>query len=74
MGIRKIDYSNCDNCLICVGVCPMDVFRHDQQTGRPIIRYLADCMSCFYCETKCPKRAIFVTPDRERRIPLPWIA
>ena len=72
MGIRKIDYSLCNGCEICVDICPMDVLRMDEDTKKPFIKYLRDCQSCFLCEVDCPLEAIYVTPDRERRIPLPW--
>lgn len=72
MGIRKIDYQLCNGCGICVDYCPMDVLRMDEKTKRPFIKYLRDCQSCFLCEIDCPVEAIYVTPDRERRIPLPW--
>jgi NAD-dependent dihydropyrimidine dehydrogenase PreA subunit len=72
MGIRKIDYSKCDSCMICVDICPMDVIRADERTKKPFVKYLTDCMSCFICEMECPQKAIYVTPVRERRIPLPW--
>ena len=71
MGIRKIDYDPCNGCGICVDNCPMDVIR-DEATNKPFIAYLRDCQSCFLCEMDCPVEAIFVTPERERRIPLPW--
>lgn len=72
MGIRKIDYTLCNGCGICVDNCPMDVLRMDKDTKRPFVKYLGDCMSCFLCERDCPETAIYVTPVRERRIPLPW--
>ncbi len=72
MGIRKIDYQLCTGCEICVDECPMDVLRMDKETKKPFIKYLRDCQSCFLCEVDCPVEAIYVTPDRERRIPLPW--
>ncbi len=72
MGIRKIDYHLCTGCGICVDHCPMDVLRMDEETKRPLIAYLRDCQSCFLCERDCPVEAIWVTPVRERRIPLPW--
>jgi NAD-dependent dihydropyrimidine dehydrogenase PreA subunit len=72
MGIRKIDYELCTGCGTCVDHCPMDVIRLDEQTNKAVIMYLRDCQSCFVCEMDCPEEAIFVTPERERRIPLPW--
>lgn len=72
MGIRKIDYQLCNGCEICVDECPMDVLRMDKETKKPFIKYLRDCQSCFLCEVDCPVEAIYVTPVRERRIPLPW--
>ncbi len=72
MGIRKIDYRSCNGCAKCVDSCPMDVLRFDKGLKKPVIKYLRDCMSCFACEEECPKKAIYVTPDREKRIPLPW--
>lgn len=72
MGIRKIDYQLCNACGICIDDCPMDVLRMDKEIKKPFIRYLRDCQSCFLCEEDCPKGAIYVTPDRERRTPLPW--
>ena len=72
MGIRKIDYDLCTECGICAEICPMDVLRIDEETNKPFIAYLRDCQSCFLCEMDCPAEAIYVTPERERRIPLPW--
>ena len=73
MGIRKIDYSLCTGCGICVDVCPMDVLRMNEITKKPVIQYLADCMSCFLCERDCPEKGtIYVSPIRERRVPLSW--
>ncbi len=72
MGIRKIDMVLCIGCGICIESCPMDCLRMDESSRRPIIQYLRDCQSCFMCSRDCPEDAIYVTPERERRIPLPW--
>lgn len=72
MGIRKIDFNKCIGCGICVDNCPMDVIRMNEVVKKPCIQYLRDCQSCYLCELDCPVGAIYVTPERERRIPLPW--
>ncbi len=72
MGIRKIDEAACDGCGICVRNCPMDVLWMDEERRLPLIKYLRDCQACFLCEAECPREAIYVTPVRERRVPLPW--
>ena len=72
MGIRKIDNNLCNGCGICIENCPMDVIRKDEKAGKAFISYLSDCQSCLLCETDCPKGAIYVSPDRERRVMLPW--
>ena len=78
MGIRKIDYELCTGCGTCVENCPMDVIRLDPEiyngetSPKAFIKYLRDCMTCYLCELECPEEAIYVSPERERRIPLPW--
>jgi NAD-dependent dihydropyrimidine dehydrogenase PreA subunit len=72
MGIKRINYDLCTKCGICVEHCAMDVLRMDEATGRPFVKYIRDCQSCFLCEQHCPQGAIYVTPFNEKREPLPW--
>ena len=72
MGIRRIDHKLCNGCGICINNCPMDVIKMDEETEKAFIAYLSDCQLCFLCEKECPEGAIYVTPDRERRVHLPW--
>jgi NAD-dependent dihydropyrimidine dehydrogenase PreA subunit len=72
MGIRKIDNNLCSGCGTCVDNCPADVIRMDEKTDKAFIKYIRDCQTCFLCERDCPEGAIYVSPDKERRIPLPW--
>lgn len=71
MGIRKIDLKSCNGCGICVGSCPQDVLRMNEETKRPYVAYLRDCESCLICELTCPECAIEVYPVMERWIPNP---
>ncbi|MBI4186590.1 MAG: ferredoxin family protein [Chloroflexi bacterium] len=70
--MRKIDQQLCTGCRICVDHCPMDVIRMDEEIDKAYIAHLSDCQLCLICETDCPEKAIYVSPDRERRVPLPW--
>lgn len=72
MGIRNINLGLCSGCQTCVDICPMDVIKMDEDRDKAFIAYLRDCQSCFLCELECPTGAIYVSPERERRIPLPW--
>ena len=72
MGIKSIDQRLCTGCQTCVCNCPMDVIRMDEDRDKAFIAYLSDCQSCYLCELECPEGAIYVTPERERRVPLPW--
>lgn len=71
MGIRKIDLNLCDGCGDCIEACPMDVLRFDKATKKAFVKYLRDCQACLLCEISCPQKAIYVSPDYERRIPVP---
>jgi NAD-dependent dihydropyrimidine dehydrogenase PreA subunit len=50
----------------------MDVLRMDKETGKPFVKYIRDCQSCFLCEQTCPAGAVRVTPFSEKREPLPF--
>ncbi|MBI4329776.1 MAG: ferredoxin family protein [Chloroflexi bacterium] len=71
MGVRRIDFDLCNGCRICVEACPMDVLRFDEATDKAFIKYIGDCQACLLCEMSCPVGAIYVSPDYERRIPVP---
>lgn len=72
VGVLRIDERACTGCGICVQVCPMDVFRLDDRDSKAFIKYFRDCQSCFLCEVECGEDAIYVSPYRERRLPMPW--
>ena len=54
----KIYPKLCNNCGICMDVCPMDVFAEGAKT--PIVAYPDECWSCGACELDCPKNAVKV--------------
>jgi NAD-dependent dihydropyrimidine dehydrogenase PreA subunit len=70
MAIRTIDYEKCTNCGTCQKICPGDVFG---KFGNFV--YIArreDCITCFMCEVDCPADCIYVGPERERDVVLPF--
>ena len=72
MTIEKIDNELCIGCGICVQICPMDVFRMDEDSKKAIIRYPEDCMLCELCVLDCPEEAITVTPEKNSPLMVSW--
>lgn len=68
IGIRE---DLCENCNICVDICPLDVLKESNGVI-PVIAYREDCQSCYLCKISCPKSAIIITPERPRPAPLPF--
>ena len=69
--IQTIDFERCTGCGICDPVCPADVIHMSDSTGKPVIRYIQHCITCFNCEIFCPEQCIDVFPVVQAR-PLPW--
>ena len=72
MSIEKIDQELCNGCGVCVNICPMDVFRVDEDSEKAIIRYPEDCMLCEFCVLDCPVDAITVTPEKHSPLIVSW--
>ncbi|MBC7345947.1 MAG: 4Fe-4S binding protein [Clostridia bacterium] len=53
----RINVEACDGCGKCVAECPNGVF--ELVNGKAKAN-AAECMTCYYCETLCPKLAIKV--------------
>ncbi len=65
--IESIDKDKCVCCETCVEVCPMDVFRINEDEAHSETRYPGDCQTCYTCELECPQNAIRVGPWRKKR-------
>ncbi len=72
MAIDTITQDKCVGCKKCIDVCPMDVFRWDEEQNQPQVVHFLDCITCFNCELNCPSEAIYVDPKRAKPVILPW--
>ena len=45
---------------VCVDVCPLDVLRISEETGKAYMRY-DECWYCMPCEADCPTGAVTVS-------------
>lgn len=63
--IESIDHEKCTGCGVCVEVCALDTLRIDEISGKAVVAYPDDCMTCFECEISCPSHAINVHPFKE---------
>ena len=72
MAIDELDEERCTGCGVCFAICPQDVFRMDEKTGKAVIKYPEDCVACWICESFCPVECIEVSKERGRELPLPY--
>ena len=62
-------YEWCKSCGICSALCPQKIILQDE-TGKPFIETMDNCIGCRFCEVHCPDFAITVKeryPDRRRK-------
>lgn len=72
MSIERIDPELCTGCGICIDSCGVDVIRIDEKSGKAVIKYMEECMLCYYCEIDCPTNAIYVSPEKKILPLMPW--
>lgn len=58
MSYPVIDKKKCNNCKICIDICPVNVFA--EEDGEVIVKNKDACIGCRVCESQCPKGAIKV--------------
>lgn len=55
----EIKYDICINCMTCVAICPMGVFKDEREKVSVVSE--DDCIICRGCEAACPTEAIKVS-------------
>ncbi len=63
-----VDESKCiadKGCTVCVDVCPLDVLRISDMTGKAFMAY-DECWYCMPCEADCPTGAVSVNSQTPR--------
>lgn len=61
MSVIRYDLNNCIGCKNCVTVCPMDVFRFDENKMKSVIAYPENCQSCGQCFIGCQGRSLEIS-------------
>ncbi len=56
----------CKACGICVAFCPTGALARDE-TGSPYVKDVEKCISCGWCEIRCPDFAITVEKKEKER-------
>ena len=63
MSVHRYDLNTCIGCKICVNICPMDVFRYNDEARKSVIAYPENCQSCGQCYLNCQGRALGISND-----------
>lgn len=58
MSIERADLNLCIGCRMCIEVCPMDVFRYDEDLHKSVIAYPENCSLCGQCYIYCPTSSL----------------
>ncbi len=61
MSIERIDAILCNSCGVYINSCSIDVIRMDEKGEKSVIKYVEDCMLCYYYKLDCPVKAIYLT-------------
>ena len=63
MSVERYDIKKCIGCRNCVNICPMDVFRFNEDMHKSVIAYPENCQSCGQCFVNCPGHSLALAGD-----------
>jgi NAD-dependent dihydropyrimidine dehydrogenase PreA subunit len=61
MAVERYDLDACIGCRNCINICPMDVFRFDEEQGKSIIAYPEHCQGCGMCYYNCMGKSLQIS-------------
>lgn len=61
MSVIRYDLDRCVGCRRCVDICPMDVFRFNEEKRKSVIAYPEDCITCGQCFFYCPANSLAIS-------------
>lgn len=59
--VKRIDLNKCIGCGNCYRVCPMDVFRFDEEANKSVLAYPDACQNCGQCYINCLGQSLGMT-------------
>lgn len=61
MAVYRLNLDACIGCKKCYEICPMDVFRFDEEKKKSIIAYVDECQVCGQCIANCHSHSLGIT-------------
>ncbi|MBE6016278.1 MAG: 4Fe-4S dicluster domain-containing protein [Lachnospiraceae bacterium] len=60
MSVIRYSLENCIGCRLCMEICPMDVFRFNEEEKKSVIAFPENCQSCGQCFFFCPGKSLAI--------------
>lgn len=64
MSVIRYNLESCIGCKKCYDICPMDVFRMNEETKKSVIVYPENCISCGQCFLCCPGHSLAIANEQ----------
>ncbi len=63
----NLDRSVCIGCGVCEEVCPLGVYRMDDEQKKSVMKYPSKCTACTACVVQCPTGAISLVQNQGKK-------